>query len=104
MGTLPSFIHHFRIAGDVWYRERIANIEGESQRPLEHGMFRSIAITAVNEVSIVMELTDLNLSMIGLQRTHGAHQSAAGTLFGSGLRHQQIRSGTVLPQEGGEHL
>ena len=59
--TLPSLtdvvqqLANAQISGDVWHRERIANIEGESQRPLEHGMFRSIAITAVNEVSIVME-------------------------------------------------
>ena len=67
-------------------------------------MFLSGAVVAIDEFSIRVEVPHHDFAMI---RSHGAertNQAAAGTCFGCGLCRQQVCAGTVLAEEGRQHV
>lgn len=67
-------------------------------------MFLSGAVVAIDELTIRVEVPHRDFAMI---RSHGAeraNQAAAGTCFGCGLCRQQVCAGTVLAEEGRQHV
>ncbi len=104
MGTLPCGVEHFGVACDVGNGECVSHIEGETQRPVENGVFLRIAVASIKELAIRMEISDGDLAVAGGHRSHGTDKTTTGTLLGCGLCDKQIGAAAVLPEEYRQHM